>query len=63
MPVDRLTELEVKLAFQEHTIAQLDEVIQKLQAKMERLDDRLQELAEEHASSLAPLDNPPPPHY
>jgi len=63
MSEDRLTDLEVKLAFQEHTIAQLDEVIQKLQAKLERLDDRIQELAEEQASSLAPLDNPPPPHY
>ncbi len=59
----RITELEVKLAFQEHTIAQLDEELQKTIARLQDLDERLKQLRAEHESSQQPLDNPPPPHW
>ena len=59
----RITELEVKVAFQEHTIAQLDEELQKLIARVADLDERLAQLRSEHESSQQPLDNPPPPHW
>ena len=59
----RLEQLEVKVAFQEHTIAQLDEVIQQALARVDELQRRLHELQAEHAASLpAPL-NERPPHY
>ncbi|MEZ4318086.1 MAG: SlyX family protein [Myxococcota bacterium] len=63
MSDERLTDLEIKLAFQEHTIHALDGVVRELQEKIDRLEHRIRELAEEHASSLGPLDNPPPPHW
>ena len=59
----RLTNLEVKIAFQEHTIQQLDEVVQQLSAQVDRLQRELSELREEHAASLPPLENPKPPHW
>lgn len=63
MSEDRVTDLEVKLAFQEHTLHQLDEVIQKLHARIEQLENRVNELQEEQLASLQPLDNPKPPHW
>ena len=63
MSDDRVTDLEVKVAFQEHTIAQLDEVVQKLMDRMEALEKRIDELQAEHQASLPPLENPPPPHW
>jgi uncharacterized coiled-coil protein SlyX len=59
----RIIELEVKLAFHEHTIAQLDEELQKTIAWVAELDERLRQLRAEHESSQQPLDNPPPPHW
>ncbi|MCB9675102.1 MAG: SlyX family protein [Alphaproteobacteria bacterium] len=60
---DRITDLEVKLAFQEHTIAELDEVVRMLAQKVEVLERRIEEAIAEQAASQAPLDNPPPPHW
>lgn len=63
MSTDRLTDLEVKLAFQEHTIGQLDEVIRELMQRMERAESRLEEVVAEQQNAMAPLENPRPPHY
>lgn len=60
---ERLEALEVKVAFQEHTIAQLDEVVRELADRLERVQRQLTELREEHSSNLpAPIDEKPP-HY
>ncbi len=63
MSEDRVTELEVKVAFQEHTIEQLDKVIQTMMKKIDMLERRINEVVAEQQSSQAPLDNPPPPHW
>lgn len=60
---DRLTDLEVKVAFQEHTLQQLDDVLRELVDRLERTEKRLSEVEQEHRNSLAPLENPKPPHY
>ena len=60
---DRLETLEVKVAFQEHTIAQLDEVVRELAEKVEVLQEQLRSLREEYnANQPAPIDEKPP-HY
>lgn len=59
---ERVMDLEVKVAFQEHTIAQLDEELRKLMDRFEGLERRVKELALEEASRLAPI-NEKPPHY
>ena len=59
----RVEELEIKVAFQENTIAELDGVIQRLAYDVGVLQRQLTELREEHASSLEPPINEKPPHY
>lgn len=60
---DRVEALEVKVAFQEHTITQLDEVVRQLADELERVRRELTELREEHAASLEPPIDEKPPHY
>ena len=63
MESDRVMDLEVKVAFQEHTIAQLDEELRKTLDRLEKLERRVEELVMEHqASAQAPI-NEKPPHY
>ncbi|MCA9566543.1 MAG: SlyX family protein [Myxococcales bacterium] len=63
MSEDRLMELEVKVAYQEHTIAQLDEELRKMMDRVEMLERRLQEVvAEQTALQASPIDEKPP-HY
>ncbi len=58
----RLTDLEVKVAFQEHLLAELDEVIQELRGQVELLQADLRALREQH--ELGPEDpDQRPPHY
>lgn len=60
---DRITELEVKVAFQEHTIAQLDEELRKTIERLDDLELRLKEVvAEQQKSQEGPIDEKPP-HY
>ena len=59
---ERMDALEVKVAFQEHTIAQLDEVVQELRSEVEALRREVAELREQQ--SLGPEDpDQKPPHY
>ena len=63
---ERLDDLEVRYAFQEETIRQLDEVIQDSSAQIERLKNELKSVREQLRETLGP-EAPPeeqvPPHY
>ena len=62
----RLDDLEVRYAFQDETIRQLDEVIQDMSTQMERLKNELKSVREQLKETLGP-EAPPeeqvPPHY
>jgi SlyX protein len=69
MTIDRLIEIETKLAFQEDTIQALNDVvcrqqnqIEQLEAKLALLIDRFRQLSEEPAGNHKPQDEKPP-HY
>ena len=58
----RLTDLEVKVAFQEHLLAELDEVIRSMRAQIEELQREVRSLREQQ--ELGPEDpDQKPPHY
>jgi SlyX protein len=61
---DRLTDLEVRLAHQDHTIHILDEVLRTFTVRVERLERQLAELRK-GAGDLGPVGpaDDPPPHY
>jgi SlyX protein len=64
----RLTELEVRVAFQDKTIQDLNEVVTNQQRQIDRLAKAL-EAMKSRLSGLAPAmvmpqeDEKPPPHY
>ncbi len=67
MNEDRLTELEIKQAYQEDLVQSLNQIVSQQQIQIQRLEatcqvlyQRLQALAE--VNSLA-SNEPPPPHY
>lgn len=65
---ERLTELEVRVAFQEKTIQDLNEVVTDQQRRIDRLTREL-EAMKSRLSALAPAmvipqeEEKPPPHY
>lgn len=65
---ERLTELEVRVAFQDKTIQDLNEVVTRQQREIDRLAKEL-EAVKSQLSELAPSmvipseDEKPPPHY
>ena len=65
---ERLVELEVRVAFQDQTIQQLNEAVTSQQAQIDRLVRELVMLKSQ-LTSLAPAlvipqeDEKPPPHY
>jgi len=65
----RLTELEIKLAYQEDTIQQLDSVICRQQEQIDKLQQQFKQLTQTMASpgdagsSSASLFDELPPHY
>jgi SlyX protein len=65
---ERLTELEVRVAFQEKTIQDLNEVVTQQQRQIDRLRQEL-EAVKSRLAALAPAlvipqeDEKPPPHY
>jgi len=65
---DRLIDIESRLAFQEHTLQALNDVIAHQQQEIDHLTRQLQH-AQEQLRNLAttlptgPQDEPPPPHY
>jgi SlyX protein len=69
MSEDRLVEIETKIAFQETTIKDLNDVLYEQQKEIERLRSicdalvkRIKELSELTPGINAPA-NDPPPHY
>lgn len=65
---ERLIDIETKLAFQEHALAELNDAvlrqqaeIRRLTAQVEVLTDRLRALAPSPIASQA--EETPPPHY
>ena len=62
----RVKDLEVKFAFQEDTIHQLDQVIQEQAATIHRLTTELASVREQLKDTLgaeAPMEEQVPPHY
>ncbi len=67
--MDRLIEIETKLAFQEDAIQALNEVICRQQVQIERLEatlalliDRFKQWQEDAQAGIKPVDEKPP-HY
>jgi uncharacterized coiled-coil protein SlyX len=61
MSEDRLTELEIRVAYQDQVIAALDEVVRDFAARVVELERRLRE--REAAETPVGPQNEPPPHY
>lgn len=62
---DRLTELEIRLSFQDHLIAELDQFVRSLSARLEKAERELADLKatqQSPALNMGPADEPPP-HY
>lgn len=65
---ERIVELESKLAFQESTIQELNDIVAKQETLIEKLQRDLQHL-QEHVKSITPSniaseeEETPPPHY
>lgn len=64
-PAERIDELEIKLAFQDHKIAALDDLVRKLGARLDKAERDLAELQQTVRSPEVPLGPPSelPPHY
>ncbi|NCG18957.1 MAG: hypothetical protein GWP91_08095 [Rhodobacterales bacterium] len=60
---ERITELEVKVAFQEHQLSELDGVIQTLRHELDGLRRDVQEIREQGEDSESADPHQPPPHY
>jgi SlyX protein len=65
---ERLIEIETKLAYQEHTISELNDVIYRQQQQIDQLErickaltDRMQDMAETSTSDKGGYEKPP--HY
>ncbi len=61
----RIDTLEVRIAHQDHTIAELNEVITAQWRKIDALERQVAKLHDEYQNMVAPreLPEPPPPHY
>lgn len=59
---DRIVELEVRVAYQDKLLADLDEVVRSFVARVEALERRVRELEQTPAPRVGPADETPP-HY
>jgi|JI10StandDraft_1071094.scaffolds.fasta_scaffold01266_23 uncharacterized coiled-coil protein SlyX len=61
---DAVIELEIRIAYQDRTVAALDEIVRQLHARVDTLEAALRELRQANAaaSPIGPA-NEPPPHY
>ena len=59
---DRIVELEVRLAYQDKVIADLDEVLRSFVARVEMLEREVRELKQTAVTHVGPPDETPP-HY
>ncbi|HVV82763.1 MAG TPA: SlyX family protein [Kofleriaceae bacterium] len=59
---EHVTDLEVRLAYQDRALAALDEVVRTLFARLEAVEQELRELRQGAAPPVGPATEPPP-HY
>lgn len=61
---ERLTDLEIRVAYQDRAVAALDEVVRAMHRRIEQLEQQLEELrrAAGPGTPIGP-GNEPPPHY
>ena len=66
-PKERLVELETRVAFQEHALQEMGDVIARQQTEIDRLTRLLKEIQDRLRGISAPVaersDETPPPHY
>jgi uncharacterized coiled-coil protein SlyX len=60
---DRVTELEVRVAYQDKVIAALDDVVRDFAARVTRLERLAREPTVAAAGELPDAPDEPPPHY
>ena len=65
---DRINELETQLAFQESTVASLNEIVTDQQTQIDALREQIEYLKLQMQTLAEPVDThaghePPPPHY
>lgn len=60
---DLVTDLEVRLAYQDRAARALDDVVRTLFIRVEALENELRELRKTAVGTSAELTNEPPPHY
>ena len=65
MDAERLTDLEIKVAYQDKTIADLEALVQSLGVRVDELVRDLAQLKQAIRSPEVPMGpaNEPPPHY
>jgi len=65
MDAERLTDLEIKVAYQDKTIADLEALVQSLGVRVDELSRDLAQLKQAIRSPEVPMGpaNEPPPHY
>jgi uncharacterized coiled-coil protein SlyX len=65
MDAERLTDLEIKVAYQDKLIADLEALVRSFGVRLEELSRELKQLKEAVRSPEAPVGpaNEPPPHY
>lgn len=59
----QILDLEVRVAYQDKTIAQLDEVVREFALRVERLEHQLKALRDGADGVPMGLPDEPPPHY
>ena len=59
---ETVTDLEVRLAYQDRTIAALDDVVRMLFTRLEIVEKELRENRQANALPIGPASEPPP-HY
>ena len=60
---ERIVDLEVRTAYQDKLIAELDEVLREFSTRVESLESLLKDLKDSaNAAPIGPPDDPPP-HY
>jgi SlyX protein len=62
---ERVVELEIKLAYQDHVIRELDALVRAFGERLDRTERELKTLKDSLVSPPVPLgpQNEPPPHY
>jgi uncharacterized coiled-coil protein SlyX len=62
-PEERIVELEIKLAFHEKWVAELDEVVRALRGEVDTLRAEVDKLHEHVRPQSEPVVDEKPPHY